>query len=295
VTPLGHRRLVSLVTTPRGHRLLLVWRTETLFRAPERRRLAEEWTQVRLTSAPGLARTGPLHHRLNARLPFADASFDGVYSFHVIEHLSPSANENFAADVQRLLKPGGVYRASTPDLEFLATEYLQRLHEQMATVSTDNYARYRWAVCNLIDQCVREVTGGEMLQAIRRGEFTPEHVKQMNGDSLDFLFQAPPVASPPVDAVPRPRIDLRELASRVRDLLRRRSPPPPDLQVWHEKNLWLFDRLSLGRLLSSAGFREITTVDHRTSRIPEWDRYDFDQSTLGCYPLEPSLFIEGIR
>jgi hypothetical protein len=46
---------MKLVTTPSGQRLLLIWRSDSLFYTPERRRLAE-WNQVRLTSAPVLER-----------------------------------------------------------------------------------------------------------------------------------------------------------------------------------------------------------------------------------------------
>ena len=179
---------MNLVTSPSGHRLLLVWRTEFLFYTPERRQLADEWNHVRLTSAHLSEQPSLINHPLNHPLPLPDQWFDGIYSFHVIEHLNPGANERFMRDIHRLLKPGGIYRVSTPDLEFLATEYLQRLHDQMAFASVENYARYRWAVCNLIDQCAREVSGGEMMVAIRRGEFTPEHVKHMNGDSFDPFF-----------------------------------------------------------------------------------------------------------
>lgn len=37
---------MKLVTTPSGHRLLLLWRTETLFYTPERRRLAATFYRV---------------------------------------------------------------------------------------------------------------------------------------------------------------------------------------------------------------------------------------------------------
>ena len=214
---------MKFVTTSSGHRLLLVWRTEFLFYTPERRRLADEWNHVRLTSAPLPEQPSLIDHPLNQPLPLPDEWFDGIYSFHVIEHLNPAANERFMRDIHRLLKPGGIYRVSTPDLEFLATEYLQRLHDQMASASVENYARYRWAVCNLIDQCAREVSGGEMMVAIRRGEFTPEHVKHMNGDLLDFLFRPPPSAFPPPSAPVR--LLRAEAVKRLRRVVRKVAGP----------------------------------------------------------------------
>jgi SAM-dependent methyltransferase len=293
--------MMKFVTAPSGHRLLLVWRTEFLFYTPERRRLAQEWNHVRLTSASLPEQPSWINHPLNRPLPLPDDSFDAIYSFHVIEHLGPAANERFMRDVHRLLKPGGIYRVSTPDLEFLATEYLQRLHEQTACASVENYARYRWAVCNLIDQCVREESGGEMIVALRNDEFTREHVKQMNGDLLDFLFRPPPTAFPPdsrplrllpVDLVKR---IVRKVAGPLVRRLRRRFRHKSPIELTHEKNLWLWDRISLGRLFSNTGFRTIAAADHRTSNIPGWARYNFDESAYGEYPLEPSLYMEGTK
>lgn len=295
---------MKLVVAPFGHRLLLVWRTDSLFYTPERCRLADEWNQVRLTSAPVPEWPNVINHSLDHPLPLPDESFDSIYCFHTIEHLNPAANERFIRDIYRLLKPGGIYRVATPNLEFLATEYLQRLREQLASVSTENYARYRWALCNLIDQCVREESGGEQLKAIRRGEFTPEHVKHMNGDSFDPFFLPSSLVSPSpslpvrpvgIELVKKPIRTLRKIAGAIRRRLRPDSPRKSYMELTHERNLWLWDRISLGRLFSEAGFRNVTVADYRTSGIPGWDRYNFDQSAFGDYPLEPSLFMEGTK
>jgi SAM-dependent methyltransferase len=287
------------VATPRGHRLLLVWRTGFLFYTPERRRLADEWNHVRLTSADLPEQPNLINHALDKPLPLASESFDAIYSFHVNEHLSPRANERFMRDLHRLVKPGGICRVSTPDLELFATDYLQRLHEQMASPSAKNYARYLWSVCNLIDQSTREVSGGEMLKAIQRGEIDPEHVKQVNGDLLYFLF--PPSTRPPaarllsIQSLKKPTFFLRKLPKAILRRLRPRLSPKSYLELIHERNLWLFDRISLDRLFAQAGFRSVTVTDHRTSRIPEWKRYNFDESAFGNYPLEPSIYMEGVK
>jgi predicted SAM-dependent methyltransferase len=290
---------MKLITTPSGHRFLMIWRTEFLFYTPERRRLADEWNHVRLTSVQLPETPNLINHALDRPLPFSSESFDAIYSFHVVEHLSPRANERFMRDMHRLVRPGGVCRVSTPDLQLLATDYLQRLHEQMAFGSAENYARYRWAVCNLIDQCVREVSGGEMLEAIRHGEFNPEHVKQVNGDLLDFLF--PPNAPTPaarllsIQSLKNPVRFLRKLPRAILRRLHHHLSPKSSLELVHERNLWLFDRISLGRLFSEAGFRSVTVMDHCTSRIPGWNRYNFDESAFGDYPLEPSIYMEGVK
>ncbi len=55
----------------------------------------------------------------------------------------------------------------------------------------------------------------------------------------------------------------------------------------------MWDRLSLGRLLSEAGFAECREVAFDRSSIPGWERWDFDRSGSGSYALEPSVYVEA--
>ncbi len=56
-------------------------------------------------------------------LPFGDATVDGIYSEHFIEHLSQKDILGFLRECRRVLKPGGRVRIATPDLSALVTEY----------------------------------------------------------------------------------------------------------------------------------------------------------------------------
>lgn len=60
-------------------------------------------------------------------LPFDGGSFDFVYSEHFLEHLDRRTGEYFISEASRVLKPGGVLRISTPDMEALAHLYLAAL------------------------------------------------------------------------------------------------------------------------------------------------------------------------
>lgn len=53
------------------------------------------------------------------KFPFADEAFAYVFSEHMIEHISYVAGRHMLAECKRVLKPGGILRLSTPDLDFL--------------------------------------------------------------------------------------------------------------------------------------------------------------------------------
>lgn len=59
-------------------------------------------------------------------LPVPDASCAGVYSSHVIEHLSLADARVALRNSLRLLQPGGLFRVVVPDLRVLAQRYLER-------------------------------------------------------------------------------------------------------------------------------------------------------------------------
>jgi predicted SAM-dependent methyltransferase len=53
------------------------------------------------------------------RFPFADATFDYVFSEHMIEHIPYAKGMLMLRECFRVTKPGGRIRISTPDLTFL--------------------------------------------------------------------------------------------------------------------------------------------------------------------------------
>jgi predicted SAM-dependent methyltransferase len=55
-------------------------------------------------------------HDLRRPLPYADDTFDGVFSEHTVEHLYPAEALALIAEVHRVLKPGGVFRCVVPNL-----------------------------------------------------------------------------------------------------------------------------------------------------------------------------------
>jgi SAM-dependent methyltransferase len=69
---------------------------------------------------PGTARYGDIRKGL----PIADATADGVYCSHVLEHLALEDFRIALKNTFRMLRPGGLFRLVLPDLKKLAQEYL---------------------------------------------------------------------------------------------------------------------------------------------------------------------------
>lgn len=57
-------------------------------------------------------------------LPFPENSVDYIFNEHFIEHLTVEEGQKAIKDLMRVLKPGGVMRIATPDLEVTVNKYM---------------------------------------------------------------------------------------------------------------------------------------------------------------------------
>jgi predicted SAM-dependent methyltransferase len=62
---------------------------------------------------------GMIYLDVTRRFPFADSTFDYVFSEHMIEHVDYDSGMTMLRECYRILKPGGKIRIATPDLEVL--------------------------------------------------------------------------------------------------------------------------------------------------------------------------------
>ena len=72
---------------------------------------------------------GCLRLDVRKRFPFPDASFEFIFSEHMIEHIMFGDGLHMLAECRRVLKPGGVIRVETPDLRFISSLYDTPLDE----------------------------------------------------------------------------------------------------------------------------------------------------------------------
>lgn len=69
----------------------------------------------------------------------------------------------------------------------------------------------------------------------------------------------------------------------------------PSAALMFERHRWLYDRLSLARLLAEIGFREIEVCAHDVSRIPDHKSYHLDTLEDGQIRKPDSFFMEGVK
>ena len=266
----------------------------------------KEFTTILYSLEPQPPDSPMLYHDLTEPLPFAENSFDAVNCYHVYEHLLHKEADFFTREIHRVLKPGGIYRVSVPNLECIAGEYLKYLEASLQDPNEQNIKRYRWTVMKLIEQSIREKTGGLMLEAIQKGEFDRAYVKGHYGEAFDVFFEPPKkqqqmaAASPPKSFIKRLFSLTPEKISRKfkwlsysRKLNEFRTGKGKDLRFNRETVTLLPDRLYLKLKLEKQGFAGFNLKDYKTSDIPNWRKYDLDRSNNGDYPYDPSLYVES--
>ena len=244
-----------------------------------------DWTNVDLVPA------GPdvIAVDLRRPLPCPAGSFRAVYAAHVLEHLEPGEARRLAAEIHRLLEPGGIVRIVVPDLEGIARAYLASLERAAASGTSESHWEHRWMTVELLDQLVRTSAGGLMR---RWWSCDPVPARPLIEERLGHEAAAGIAAAaaarrtrgePPLDPAAiftgpptAPRAAMRYAAR-------------------GERHRWMYDRVSLADLLAEAGFRDLAPVDATTSRIPGFASACLDADELGRPRKPDSLYLEGVR
>lgn len=85
------------------------------------------------------------------------------------------------------------------------------------------------------------------------------------------------------------------LATRIIYVLKRFIFGKPDPEKTGELHRWLYDRYSLKRLLTEAGFVDAQVRDAHFSRIQDWAKYALDVNPDGTICAPGSLHMEAER
>ena len=202
-----------------------------------------------------------------------------------------------------MLAPGGVLRVVVPDLEKIAQLYLQK-HQQAWSGDSSAAIDYNWMKMELLDQLVRERSGGRMgpymaSPAIQNSDF----VRQRVGDEF-WICQSnldiPNVRKPSL--VMRMGDLTRSFRQRwarrcVRWLLGKAKAEAFQEGMFRgqgEIHRWMYDRYSLRELSQQAGFERFEVCTAFESRIQGYADYQLD-ADQGSVRKPDSLFVECVK
>jgi SAM-dependent methyltransferase len=166
-----------------------------LSRAPRIRSLLFRLRLLTSEQAQGFP-PGAYHADVTKRIPVDDSSVSLIYTSHMIEHLSRWACVNFVRECRRVLRPGGILRIATPDLEQLVREYLEQTspilgqNPTAADAFCQAYGAYSDPVGGPIKVLVRKLVGGDSHQWLYDGESLAYLLREGGFQEIDrFGFQ----------------------------------------------------------------------------------------------------------
>lgn len=257
-----------------------------------------DWTNIDLTPV----NKGIVTCDLTNGLPFDDGSFDVVYHSHVLEHLNASDGVAFLKECFRVLRRGGLLRIVVPDLEQIAALYLE-MHDRAWDGEVEAESDYAWMKLELLDQLVRERSGGRMGEymadpKIRNSTFVRSRVGGEYSRCLQSSFWHPANLRNPSRAKIRLRACKEWLARKFIWLLLGRVAENAFseglFRCSGEVHRWMYDRFSLRDLCCRVGFSDFEIMTAETSCIPGFN--DFELDIVGPEIRKPdSLFIECFK
>lgn len=238
------------------------------------RRFHEDWVNLDLVP---FSEEVVAHDFTVEGLPFGDGSCEAVYHSHVLEHLPREVVPGFLAECRRVLGGGGVLRVVVPDMEGSARLYLEHLQRGLAG-DEESCRIHEWMTIEMVDQLGRHRPGGEMMRYWSRcpmpaHAFVVERLGQEVRDALGRLTLEPERTT---EGLP-----TAEEVGRFR--------------TGGEVHQWMYDRLSLPKLLLEAGFDEVRICGAGESWIEGFAGYELDTDEQGRVRKPESLFVEARR
>jgi predicted SAM-dependent methyltransferase len=229
-----------------------------------------------------------------------DTSIHACYSSHFLEHLSTYEAKHVLSECFRVLQHQGILRIVVPDLETVARDYLKSL-EELNWEDTQTLMNHEWMTIELIDQMVRDRPAGKMGDYLKSGH-NREFVRERLGTEADRFWERVDQPQPfwqrmrskPLDEwgyVFRNEITLvfarlllgENAAQGIREgLFRNRG----------EVHRWMYDRISLTKLLHEIGFIQIQVCLAEVSQISDFETYELDIYN-GRIRRPHSLYIEA--
>ena len=243
----------------------------------------KDWVNIDFNSS------GPdvIKHNLCLGIPSPNEAFDVVYHSDLLEHFPRNYAPEFLNECLRVLKPGGIIRVVQPDLEQIVRLYLDALDKSLQGES-EAQKRYEWLVIELLDQMVRNRSGGEMLEYWKQTpmpaeDFVIERCGSEVIGALQFLRTQPPSANNKEDPY------LKAIRNNDGSQIKKMSL----FRMSGEVHQWMYDRYSLKKILRETGFVDIRQCGADESEIPDFNLYLLDVEPNGKVRKPDSFFMEA--
>lgn len=249
-------------------------------------------------------------HDLSKGIPFPEGSCDIVYHSNIIEHFRCEDAQAFIKECFRVLKPGGILRVATPDLEQICRIYLETL---TSLKNGDIYRDpdYEWILLEMYDQTVRESSGGQMLTYLSQNpipneEFVLERIGEegrgilrslrgLKKDNHIHLSQITPQSLFQWISLNLTKFRMRIFAHLLMGSQGSQAAKIGSFRLSGEVHQWMYDSYSLGKLIKSAGFMNPTEKTAFDSQMPEWSRFHLDTLPDGTVRKPDSFYMEAIK
>jgi SAM-dependent methyltransferase len=259
------------------------------------------FVNVDLVAGPGI-----IGHDLTQGIPFPNATFDLVYHSTMLSTMRPADALMLTRECRRVLKPGGVLRVVTEDLEQMCRVYLAKLDAACQGDRT-SAADYEWMILELYDQATREFSGGEMARFVCRDPLpNEEFICSRVGEQGRGMISGARARSRAGQNRPRRtgREVLSGLRAKFRKLLLTALLGSRGVQAWElgrfrltsgQVTYRMYDRFSLEQLFLNAGLSGVSVKTATESAFPFWATVNLDVSPRGQAARPHALIMEGTR
>ncbi|TWT82872.1 hypothetical protein CA13_43350 [Planctomycetes bacterium CA13] len=251
-----------------------------------------DWTNIDLVASGPAVR----QYDLRRGLPYEPKQFDAVYHSHVLEHLAPADAANMLRDCFRVLRPGGIVRVVVPNLEAIATAYLDSLNQADNGDEMD-VANHQWMTFELLDQMTRQRSGGQMMRVMQDpNQINRDFIRSRIGFEMDTPSKAKKTIRRRLSRLVRST--KKQLAIAAVTMLQGKSGRDAYREGYFrqagEIHRWMYDRVSLARVLREVGFEDAQVFPASESGIDGFDSFGLDR--VGSSPRKPdSLYMEATR